>query len=100
MKDNKHKILLSMGYRKVEDNYFKPVGYSLYCYHINKKVFAHIFISRQKEEYLYNTANYNPNDWNNDFLLFIKEAEYNTGKVYSESDFEFLTKEQEFEGML
>jgi hypothetical protein len=99
---NAHMILTSMGYRKLNKNkYIKPVGYNVFTFNLDTSEFLNIFKGANSKIHIYNGEKYEETAGvEDDFLQFIKQNETYSKLVHTNSNFEFLTREEQINFLL
>jgi len=86
-------LLISMGYRELRINVWaKPVGFHLFMFELDKKLFTNYFKSNTGELCIWNSEIYEPDEnVKNDFLNFLKYTEcYTRNSIQIESEFQFF----------
>lgn len=98
MDTEKEKALMSLGYRKMAENkYGKPIGYSLFIFEADKFECGEWFRGVDNKIYLMRQEKIQDD---NHFLEYLKYFEVSYHPTWLKSNFEFLTREEEFSCLL
>lgn len=92
--------LLSLGYRETKKDIFaKPVGFNLLTYELNRNIFTNWIIGKNGETLIYE-ENVFAEEGIYNFLKFIKYCEVYTTYHALESNFEFVTMQEQVKQLL
>ena len=89
-----------MGYREIDGNWAKPVGYHLFTYKPSTKKWANWF-EGSKNPLCWNSATFEDSGEEDSFLNFLKQCECETRiSTLKKSNFHFLTRVQQIESII